>query len=119
MLPLVPPSPQKALWPAPGFAPGFDRLGWRPEGEVYFRYGIVTNAPLAATEWGASAIGDLDGDFTLSAFGYVHPLPGNPTVSTAPTNCNATGVYNPAAPAAFDLLDTVGPCDPFSGQSWF
>ena len=117
--PLGPPTPRKAPWPALGGAPGFDELGWAPEGEVYFRYAIVTNGAVG-TEWAASAIGDLDGDFVnLSAFGYIHPLPGNANVGAAPPNCGATGVYNPAAPAAFDLLDTVGPCDPFSGQSWF
>ena len=117
--PLGPPTTQKAPWPAPGGAPGFDSLGWAPEGQVFFRYMIATNgAP--GTEWAASAIGDLDGDFiNLSSFGYIHPIPGNANVATAPTNCGATGVYNAAAPAAFDLLDTVGPCDAFSGQSWF
>jgi type IV pilus assembly protein PilA len=108
------PGPQKQPWPLP--APGFDTLGWAPEGEVYFTYSIVG---ATSSEWAASAVGNLDGDINLSAFGYVHPTPGNATVGAAPMNCNATGVYNPAAPAAFDLLDTVGPCESFSGQSWF
>jgi type IV pilus assembly protein PilA len=118
--PAGPPIAQKTPWPAPGFAGGFDQVGWAPEGDVYFRYVVVTNGPVgAASEWAASALGDLDGDFTLSAFGYIHPIPGNPNVGAAPPNCNATGVYNPAAPAAMDLLNTVGPCEQFSGQSWF
>jgi type IV pilus assembly protein PilA len=98
---------------------GFQQLGWAPEGDVYFSYTIVTNGPVN-TEWAASALADLDGDIVnLSAFGYIHPIPGNLNVGAAPPNCGATGVFNPAAPLAFDLLDTVGPCDPFSGQSWF
>jgi type IV pilus assembly protein PilA len=117
--PAGPPTPQKAAWPAPGGAPGFDQLGWAPEGRVYFRYVVVTNAAPPAVEWAASALGDLDGDFTLSAFGYIHPTPGNANVSVAPPNCGATGVYNPLAPGAFDLIDTVGPCDAVSGQSTF
>jgi len=115
--PLVAAGPQKAPWPALGGAPGFDELGWRPEGDVYFRYSIVGNA--VGTDWGASAIGNLDADANMSAFGYIHPVPGLPTTGAAPTNCNATGVYNPANPLAFDLLNTVGPCEQFSGQSWY
>ncbi len=113
------PTPVKAAWPAA--APGFSALGWAPEGRVYFQYSVVTNGvpPAASTEWAASAIGDLDGDFTPSAFGYIHPIPGNANVGAAPANCGATGVYNPAAPLAFDLQNTVGPCESFSGQSWF
>ncbi len=96
---------------------GYQQLGWAPEGDVYFQYTV--EAPIGI-EWAASAVGDLDGDgVNLSAFGYIHPIPGNLNVGTAPPNCNAIGVYNPAAPAAFDLLNTVGPCEQFSGQSWF
>ncbi len=96
---------------------GYQQLGWAPEGDVYFFYTVV--APVG-NEWAASAIGDLDGDaVNLSAFGYIHPIPGNLNVGAAPPNCGAIGVYNPAAPAAFDLLNTVGPCEQFSGQSWF
>ena len=108
------PTSQKQVWTLP--AAGFDTMGWAPEGDVYFMYTVVSPT---LTEWAASAIGNLDGDLNISAFGYVHPTPGNPTVGAAPPNCNATGVYNSAAPAAFDLLNTVGPCEQFSGQSWF
>jgi len=106
---------QKQPWPV---GTRFDLLGWAPEGDVYFTYTVMTNAPVSS-EWAASAVGNLDGDANPSAFGYIHPLPAALNVGAAPPNCGATGVYNPAAPAAFDLRNTVGPCDPFSGQSWF
>jgi type IV pilus assembly protein PilA len=108
------PTTSRQAWTLP--AAGFDTMGWAPEGNVFFMYTVVSPAP---REWAASAIGNLDGDLNLSAFGYVHPTPGSPTVGAAPPNCNATGVYNPSAPAAFDLLNTVGPCEQFSGQTWF
>jgi type IV pilus assembly protein PilA len=109
-----PPTPQKQPWTLP--AAGYDAIGWAPEGNVFFEYTVIAPSPV---EWAASAIGNLDGDLNLSAFGYVHPTPGSPTVGGAPPNCNATGVFNPAAPAAMDLLNAVGPCEQFSGQSWF
>jgi type IV pilus assembly protein PilA len=118
MQPLVAPGPQKAPWPGVGAAPGFDAIGWAPEGEVFYRYSIVTSGPVSV-EWAASAFADLDGDTNMSSYGYIHPAPPSPTVTAAPPNCGATGVFNPAAPAAFDLLNTVGPCDAFSGQAWF
>jgi hypothetical protein len=102
---------QKQAWP---LGSGFDTLGWAPEGSVYFRYATFSAAP---SEWGASAIADLDGDaLNLSAFGYVHPPPG--ALGVAPTNCNATGVYD-AATGLPDLQNAVGACEQFSGQSWF
>jgi type IV pilus assembly protein PilA len=103
---------QKQPWP---LGSGFDVLGWAPEGDVYFRYTALSVAP---SEWAASAVGNLDGDVNLSAFGYIHPVPGAATVGAAPPNCGATGVYNPNS-ATLDLIDVVGPCDPFSGQSWY
>jgi type IV pilus assembly protein PilA len=104
---------QKQPWPA---GSGFDTLGWAPEGQVYYRYATFAALP---AEWGASAVADLDGDgANLSAFGYAHPAPGAANLGVAPTNCNATGVYN-AASGLPDLLNAVGPCEQFSGQSWF
>jgi type IV pilus assembly protein PilA len=118
--PAVTPAPnsQKQPWPVP--AANFDTIGWAPEGQVFFQYMIAgTVAGTATVDWAASATGDLDADGAPSHFGYMHPLPGAVTVGSAAAGCPATGVYNPAAPAAFDLLNTVGPCDAVSGQSVF
>lgn len=105
-------SPQKQPWP---IGSAFDRLGWAPEGDVWFRYTVLSTV---SAEWAASAVGNLDGDANPSAFGYIHPVPGAANVGAAPPNCGATGVYDPST-LAFDAIDTVGACDPFSGQSWF
>jgi type IV pilus assembly protein PilA len=105
---------QKQIFPLTGT--GFETLGWAPEGEVYYRYATFS---AGVSEWGGSAIADLDGDgANLSAFGYIHPAPGAANLGVAPTNCSATGVYNPETFLP-DLLNTVGPCEQFSGQSWF
>ena len=108
-------SAQKQAWPIGG-APGFDTIGWAPEGEVYYLYAI--NVGAGATEWAAGTRGDLDGDgANYSQFGYVHPVPGAAVMSN-PVLCAGTGVYN-AATGLPDLLNTVGPCDALSGQANF
>jgi type IV pilus assembly protein PilA len=106
----------KQPWPT---GSGFDNLGWSPEGQVFFQYSV--NAPTGVASYQIGAMGDLDGNLTATSdYGYVHPValgvsgPG-PTMG----NCAATGVYNSAAPAAFDLLNTVGPCTNLDGQSDF
>ncbi len=108
-------SPVKQVWPVGG-APGFDTIGWAPEGEVYYLYAI--NVGPTATEWAAGTRGDLDGDtVNYSQYGYVHPIPGAAAM-TNPLLCAGTGVYNPATGLP-DLLNTVGPCDALSGQTNF
>jgi type IV pilus assembly protein PilA len=110
-------SSQKQAWPLG--APGFDTIGWAPEGDVYYLYAInVGLVGGVAVEWSGGARGDLDGDTVgYSQYGYVHPVPGSLVMSN-PVLCVGTGVYNPTS-AAQDLLNTVGPCDAQSGQSSF
>jgi len=100
---------------------GFDQLGWSPEGEVFFMYGVNWPGPGAtAGAFTAAAEGDLDADTTFSQFGYVHPA--GPTAASAVAApfgpCPNTGTYD-AGTAANDLLNTVGPCRPTDGQSIF
>jgi type IV pilus assembly protein PilA len=104
------PNSQKTVWALPAL--GFDTIGWAPEGNVFYRYDVQGTA----TDWAATATGDLDGDGLFSTFGYVHPVPG--AVAASASNCNTAGVYNPVT-LANDLLNTVGPCDAVSGQSQF
>jgi type IV pilus assembly protein PilA len=103
-------------------APGadFNTLGWTPEGQVFFQYGVTLNANpgLAFT---ASATADIDGDGAVTQqWAYVKQI-GTTGVGDASgynAACLATGVWDAAAGTA-TALDTVGPCDVNSGQSIF
>jgi type IV pilus assembly protein PilA len=108
----------KQPWVAP--VPGFDTVGWGPEGEVYYSY-IATNT-VGTGIYSLGAVGDLDGSGAGGAdsdFGYIHPAVfGGATIVPGNNTCVATGVYN-ATSNAQDLLDTVGPCGSLDGQSEF
>ncbi len=88
---------------------GFDRLGWSPEGEVYFNYSVAS--PVAGDEFTIGAVADIDNDTASQAWGYVkgttaaYPHPG----TGAPGVCDET----------YLTQETVGPCDGTSGQSVF
>ena len=49
---------------------GFNRIGFSPEGWVYFQYGATSNGGSALT---IAARSDLDGDGTHDPWGYVKP----------------------------------------------
>ena len=118
----------KQVWnpAAPAPVPGFDKVGWSPEGDVYFQYNIVAvpvNGALAPNVYTASALADIDSDAVTQSWGYVKPdgAGANGQVAgLAGTNgaCPGTGTYN-AVSGLNDLLQTVGPCEQFSGQSVF
>jgi type IV pilus assembly protein PilA len=106
----------KRAWPT---GTSFDQLGWAPEGEVFFDYAVA----VSGSAWTADAVGDLDGNVggggLTSDYGYVHPAPGlTAGLAGAMGTCPTTGVYNPSS-LANDLLNTVGPCGQFDGQSEF
>jgi type IV pilus assembly protein PilA len=85
----------KQVWPTP--APGFDTIGWGPEGDVFFSYAVG----IAGQGYTASAVADLDGNATLQAWGYAKPNAGV-RVAAAHAEC----------PVATLQSDTqVGPCD--------
>jgi type IV pilus assembly protein PilA len=128
--PALAPGVARHSWPSPG--PGcpscFDVLGWSPEGEVYFQYEVVAAAASGAPGldvFTAAAGADLDGDGTGQLWGYVRALPdrSNGQASTlaggaGATPCPGTGTWNETL-GVNDRLDTVGPCDPTSGQTSF
>jgi len=130
-LPAALPGSSKSSWP--DTAPGFDTVGWSPEGDVYFQYNIDTNGvnvpsgSNATDEFMAASFADIDGDGTdVQGWAYVKPVPGQsayqgtaptPTSGTDPA-CALAGVYNPVTQAK-DLIETVGPCNANSGQSIF
>jgi len=103
---------QKRVWTAPA---DFEQLGWAPEGEVFFDYGVDVNGG----NFSAGAEGDLDADGTTSDFGYIRPaVLAGPGIAPPISQCAATGVFNPAT-SGQDLLATVGPCEAADGQNEF
>jgi hypothetical protein len=88
-------GPTKLVWPA--FAPGFDTLGWGPEGDVFFSYSTVAQG----AGFSADAAADVDGNGVAQFWGYAH-LDGAARVALAGGRCDVNGL---AAP------DQVGPCD--------
>jgi type IV pilus assembly protein PilA len=99
---------------AGGGAAAFDTLGWVPEGQVFFSYGVqvdMTNV-LAYT---ADALADIDGDMTDQIWGYVHTDPsGNALAGAGQNGCTAVQVGT-----SMNVTNTVGPCGPDYGQSVF
>ncbi len=112
----------KFNWPTP--APGFDTVGWAPEGEVYYNYSInagPAGCPAAGTpcvRYAAEAISDIDADGTLNYWGYIKPDAAGVATSSFSGNCVTGGVYN-AVSTMQDLLETVGPCAVGFGQRIF
>ncbi len=85
---------------------GFDKVGWEPEGEVYFSYNV---AILTSTgdQFTAAAMADIDNDGTYQVWGYAKG--GEDSKAYDGTSC-----------ARADLTaETVMPCTSTSGQSVF
>ena len=108
------PSAAKQVWDGGGGVPGFDTVGWGPEGEVYFQYAVA----ISGTAYSLGALGDLDGGAPTSDFGYIHPDPTGAAIVPPISTCVVTGVYN-ATTNAQDLLNTVGQCEQLDGQDEF
>jgi type IV pilus assembly protein PilA len=109
-------GPQKVAFTDEGVAPAnFGQIGWSPEGNVFFSYGVTVNAA-PATLFTATATADIDDDATVQSWGYVKSPDGvlDGIVSTVDANCVATGVG-----AAQDELSVVGPCVSGHGSSIF
>jgi len=87
---------------------GFDQLGWSPEGQVFFNYGVATDA--IGSSYTASAGADIDADATPQSWGYKK----GPAIPGA-ENLNNGGTCTEANLNA----EVVGPCDAVSGQSVF
>ena len=86
--------------------PGFTRIGWKPEGQVFFSYG-VSIAP-DGTGYTADAGADLDGDLANQFWAYVRPDQAGSRVNAA-VGC----------PVESMGLGEVLPCTSQSGQSVF
>ena len=104
--------------------PGFDTIGWFPEGEVYYNYNVITEggcpvAGMPCTQYTVEGESDIDNDGTNNTWGYVHAAVGA-IVGLASTSgqCVVGGVYNGVTQAQ-DLLNTTGPCTMDDGQNFF
>ena len=85
---------------------GFDRLGWAPEGYVFFNYVVVANGSFS--RFTASAQADIDDDGTYQTWAYKK-------------GSVAGGTHNGGTPCdtTFLVPETVGPCALSYGQSVF
>ena len=98
------PGLQKADFNASGS--DFAVLGWAPESDVFFSYGVQTSADGAA--FTADAGADIDGDGIVQFWGYAKPGPGGAKVN-ARVGCDVSAIPT----------EQVAPCDPGAGTSIF
>jgi len=87
-----------------GLNAGLDRLGWAPEGYVFFNYAVKTNTPLSS-QFTATAGADIDADTVPQVWAYKKGA----TVPTEHT-CTDFATMTP---------ETVVPCESTFGQSVF
>ena len=89
----------------------FARMGWAPEGRVFFQYSVS----VAGGAYTAEAAADIDGNSTPQIWGFLHT---DPLGNTAPNVLGCVGVYDPQTGNS-DLTSIVGPCAAGFGQSEF
>jgi len=108
----VPPSSKQNFVDVGGAGGNFDTIGWKPEGQVYFQYGVAA----MGTDYTADALANIDATGTNQLWGYARTANGAAPTLAGPQGC--TGVWDPTMSAA-NLPNQVGPCDGTSGQSVF
>ncbi|MBW2385523.1 MAG: prepilin-type N-terminal cleavage/methylation domain-containing protein [Deltaproteobacteria bacterium] len=106
-------STTKQVFTGSGGDSDFLILGWEPEGQVFFQYGVATNTstPLSYV---ADAMADIDGDSTQQVWGYRHSDPSGSAISD-----NTLGCSDVVVGSSTGVLNTVGPCGANFGQSVF
>ncbi|MBW2293905.1 MAG: prepilin-type N-terminal cleavage/methylation domain-containing protein [Deltaproteobacteria bacterium] len=87
---------------------GFQRLGFSPEGTVYFSYAVAVPVAANASGFSADAGADLDSNGIYQYWAFVKES-SDGTRTPALVGCDVTGV----------VLEEVTPCTPQSGQSVF
>jgi len=90
----------------------FNTIGWKPEGQVYFRYAV--NA--MGTDYTADAQADIDANAANQLWGYARTSSGAAPTLSGLLRC--AGVWDPTTSMA-NLPNQVGPCDGTSGKSVF
>jgi type IV pilus assembly protein PilA len=106
---LAPNAMKQTFTNAEGPGAGFDKLGWAPEGTVFFNYSVEAED----SGYTVSAEADIDFDATLQYWGYAKY-----DTSAAPVapRANAGGG---SCDEAFLTEQVVGPCATEFGQSEF
>jgi type IV pilus assembly protein PilA len=84
----------------------FALLGFVPQGQVYFSYGVAVSGD--GSGFTADAGADIDGDGFVQYWGYAKP-DGSGTLTVGKVGCSVDTIQP----------ETVGPCTPSSGQSTF
>jgi len=87
-------------------APGFDEIGFAPEGNVYFSYGVAISAD--GLGFTADAGGDLDGNGIVQFWGYTR-ADGAGAIVPGKVGCNAAAL----------VPQQISACDPSHGRSVF
>jgi prepilin-type N-terminal cleavage/methylation domain-containing protein len=121
-VPGTPPGRQRASWTDTG---GFRQIGWMPEGDVFFQYGVQVGPAGGGPPFDfytAEAISDIDADSQINAWGYVRPSNDGSTLASslvgdASVDCPATGVVDRSSNTRRFM--TVGPCQAQMGQGIF
>jgi type IV pilus assembly protein PilA len=126
LAPIALPGSSKVLFveAAPAAANSFNTLGWAPEGQVFFQYGVNATAANVPQAYTITATADIDasgaGAGSQQSWGYVKPSAATPLAGLIGLDafCLTTGVWDAAATAATSMT-TVAPCNAASGQSVF
>lgn len=84
----------------------FQTLGWQPEGDVYFSYGIATNADGSA--YTADAGADIDANGVVQFWSFAKPAPDG-TLVAPPVGCDLSAIAR----------NDIAPCGSAAGQSVF
>ena len=100
--PLVPGPVPTTFDPSAGFA----TLGFRPEGAVYFSYGVAVSAD--GIGFTADAAADIDADGFLQFWGFAKP-DGAGVLGPGQVGCSAAAL----------VPEQIGPCDPSHGRTVF
>ncbi len=108
----APPSAKQAFADTGAAGANFDTIGWQPEGQIYFIYGVN----VAGTDYTADATADIDNDTVQQLWGYGRSLANPVNIIAGPNGC--AGVWDSNAGTA-TLANQVGPCDGVSGMSVF
>jgi len=108
------PGSSKVTFSGGGFSSFNGTLGFAPEGQVFFQYGVNIGSGATSLHYAIDAVGNIDGDTTNQVWGYVKVPPGQTQSVGGPNGC--VGIANGTATG---ILNTVGPCATTYGQSVF